>query len=318
MPLPPAFDYSLFGLHVRSELALPELLVAPPDSQPEVTIRLGQLPAGGPGLQATDQGMLLTIDGVARYAIADGAEIIVDREPGVPDVNVRLYLLGSAMGVLLHQRGLLPLHANAVQIGGKAFAFMGASGSGKSTLAAWFHDHGYPIIADDVCAVRFDGERPLVAPGLPRLRLWKEALERTGRQASNYSRSYVGDDDWDKFDVPLPHETAVRSEVELAGIYVLGEGDTPDIGALHGLDAAEAVFAHTYRGAFVPMVNGSREHWTSCVQLVKSTPVFLVRRRLGFAHFEEQCAMALSHAKSVSSQRSGLSYTDGNGTDLSS
>ena len=76
----------------------------------------------------------------------------------VPDANIRLYLLGSAMGVLLHQRGLLPLHANAVEIDGKAFAFMGASGSGKSTLAAWFHDHGYRIIADDVCAVRFETE----------------------------------------------------------------------------------------------------------------------------------------------------------------
>jgi hypothetical protein len=49
------------------------------------------------------------------------------------------------------------------------------------------------------------------------------------------------------------------------------------------------------------MVDGSREHWSACVRLVKSTPVFLVRRRLDFAHFEEQCVMALSHAKSVSS-----------------
>ena len=107
-------------MHIRSELALPELLAAPPDGQPEVTIRLGRLPAGGPGLQATDHGMLLTVDGIAQYAIADGADITIDREPGVPDANVRLYLLGSAMGVLLHQRGLLPLHANAVEIGGKA------------------------------------------------------------------------------------------------------------------------------------------------------------------------------------------------------
>jgi hypothetical protein len=304
VPTRQAFDYSLFGLHVRSDLPLPELLAAPPGGQPDVTIRIGEVPAGadpGPGLQATDQGAVLTIDGIARYAIADGAHITIDREPNVPDANVRLYLLGSAMGVLLHQRGLLPLHANAVEIGGKALAFMGASGSGKSTLAAWFHDHGYRIIADDVCAVRFDGERPFVAPGMPRLRLWKEALERSGRQTSNHSRSYVGDDDWDKFDVTLPHGTAVRSEVELAGVYVLGEGDTPGIDALQGVEAAEAVFAHTYRGAFVQMVDGSREHWSACVRLVKSTPVFLVRRRLDFAHFEEQCAMALSHAKSVSS-----------------
>jgi len=300
---PQAFDYSVFGLHVRSDLPLPELLAAPPGGQPQVIIRLGEVPPAadsGPGLQSTDQGAVLTVDGIARYAIADGASIIVDPGAEVPELNVRLYLLGSAMGVLLHQRGLLPLHANAVEIDGKAFAFMGASGSGKSTLAAWFHDRGFPIIADDVCAVRFDAEeRPLVAPGLPRLRLWKEALEGTGREASKHNRSYVGDDDWEKFDVPIPHETAVRTEVELAAVYLLGEGEVPNIRVLDGLEAAEAVFANTYRGAFVPMVDGSREHWSSCVSLVKGTPIFLLRRKLGFEHFDEQCAMALNHARSV-------------------
>ena len=60
------------------------------------------------------------------------------------------------MGAALHQRGILPLHANAVEIDHRAVAFMGASGAGKSTLAAWFHDQGYPILADDVCVIRAD------------------------------------------------------------------------------------------------------------------------------------------------------------------
>ena len=129
---------------------------------------------------------------------------------------------------------------------------MGASGSGKSTLAIWLHHHGYRIIADDVCAVRFDGERPFVTPGLPRLRLWKEALEHTGRQASEFARSYAGDDNWDKFDVPLPHDAAVRVEVELGAIYLLGKGDRFGISQLQGLEATDAIFANTYRGAYLP------------------------------------------------------------------
>ena len=84
------------------------------------------------------------------------AEIVAEPRQGVPDSNVRLFLLGSAMGALLHQRGLLPLHTNAVEVGGRAFAFMGKSGAGKSTLAAWFHDRGFRIVADDVCVVGFD------------------------------------------------------------------------------------------------------------------------------------------------------------------
>ena len=303
MPPPPAFDYSVFGLHVRSELALPELLAAQPGGQPEVTIRLGEAPAGadpGPGLQTTDQGAVLTIDGIARYAIADGARITIDREPNVPDANIRLYLLGSAMGVLLHQRGLLPLHANAVEIGGMAFAFMGASGSGKSTLAAWFHDRGFRVIADDVCAVRFEGaERPFVTPGLPRLRLWKEALEGTGRQSSQYTRSYAGDDNWDKFDVPLPHDTAVRAEVELAGVYLLGKGDGLSINQLQGLKAAEAVFENTYRGAYLSSAGNVQLHWESCLRLVRRTPIFQLLRAWDLTRVPAEMEGIVAHARQV-------------------
>ena len=42
--------------------------------------------------------------------------------PGASSRNVRVFLLGSAFGALLHQRGLLPLHANAVEVDGRAVA----------------------------------------------------------------------------------------------------------------------------------------------------------------------------------------------------
>lgn len=188
------YDYSLFGLHIRSELRLPELLAAENSAQPQVTIRLGKtpdIPANGPGLFSTHEGLLLVIDRVGRYFIKDGSEIVVEPHPGVPEANTRLFLLGSAMGAILHQRGLLPLHANAVDCGGRAFAFMGPSGSGKSTLAARFNDLGFRIVADDVCVVSFaDNGQPQICPGVGRLRLWRDVLEATGRDIAGYQRSF--------------------------------------------------------------------------------------------------------------------------------
>lgn len=303
MPPLQAFDYSVFGLHLRSDLPLPELLAISPDRQPDVTIQLGNVAPGpnpGPGLQVNDEGVVLTIDGIARYAIAEGAQITIDRQPDAPDANVRLYLLGSAMGVLLHQRGLLPLHANAVEISGKAFAFMGASGSGKSTMAAWFHDHGYRIIADDVCAVGFDrNERPVVMPGMPRLRLWKDALEGTGRQSSQYSRSYAGDENWDKYDVPLPHDDAVRGEVALAGVYLLGKGGSVSILPLAGLKAAQAVFENTYRGAYLSAAGNVRLHWESCLKLVRHTPVFQLLRAWDLSRVSAEMEVMVAHTRGI-------------------
>ena len=294
------FEYDVFGLRVRSEIALPELFPADAPGPPDVVIRNERLLANetSGGITADGNAFLLNVPDVAHYRISGGREIIVDAAAGVPDRNVRLFLLGSAFGALLHQRGLLPLHANAVEIDGRAFAFMGEAGAGKSTLAAWFHDQGHRIIADDVCAVGFDGSgQPFAAPGLPRLRLWAQALEATARDPAIYDRSYVGAAEQDeKFDVPLTSVAAVRSPMLLAGLYVLERSDEPAITALRGMDAAQAVFAQTYRGSFLQAVGGEQRHWESAVRLVRNIPVYRAERRWDIASFNEQCGALLEHA----------------------
>ena len=103
------FHYRLFGLHVLSDLPLPELAPVDPAEEPDVRIILGA------AAEAT--GTLLEIADIAQFQVEGGREIRVEPLPGVSERNIRLFLLGSAMGMLLHQRGLLPLHANAIEIG---------------------------------------------------------------------------------------------------------------------------------------------------------------------------------------------------------
>lgn len=284
------FDYQLFGLAVRSELELPELPPHSFEGEPEVAIRCGR----------SDGGTLIAIDGIAEFRVSNGSRVSVCASPGASPRNVRLYLLGSAMGLLLHQRGLLPLHANAVDLDGRAIAFIGPSGSGKSTLAAWFHDNGYQVLADDVCVVRFsDDDAPSVCPGLPRLRLWKEALEASGRDAAHFARSYAGDEKWEKFDVPLDHAGAPMAATPLAAIYLLAEGHPAGVEPLFGVEAAEALFANTYRGRFVAEAGKPKMHWEACVRLVRSTPIFRAVRHWGLDRLEEESRRLLDHARSL-------------------
>ena len=297
------FDYSVFGLRLRSELKLPELLEAEASSLPQVLIRIGKVPAApasGAGPHLTEGGLLLVIDHAGRYFVKDGSVIIVEPQPGVPDANVRLFLLGSAMGALLHQRGLLPLHANAVEVGGRAFTFMGESGAGKSTLAAWFHDRGFRVLTDDVCVVDFDhGRQPQIRPGISRLRLWRETLNATGRDPAAYQRSFFGDVAREKYDVPLARLGLTDTSITLAAVYLLEKGQSLSIEQLTGVSAAEAVFANTYRGAFVPKAGSSHDHWSKSVRLVRSTPIFCFRRRWGLDIMAEQFAGLLGHVEQV-------------------
>jgi hypothetical protein len=297
------FNYSVFGLHVRSELRLPELLEAQASARPHVTIRIGKTPeppAAGLGPHQVNGGLLLVIDRVGSYFVQGGTTVLVEPQAGVPDANIRLFLLGSAMGALLHQRGLLPLHANAVMVGQRAFAFMGPSGAGKSTLAAGFHDRGFRIVADDVCVIGFAADgRPHVRPGISRLRLWREALDATGRDVAAYERSFFGEDAPDKYDVPLARPCVTDEAIPLAAIYLLERSEKLKIELLTGIAAVEAICANTYRGAFVPKTGNSRDHWSACVQVVRSTPIFRAGRRWGLDDLGTQFAELLEHVEAV-------------------
>ena len=301
------FNYSVFGLRVRSSLELPELLPASGVAEPDITIDLGSISTitqgEADGLNHVDGALVLIIPEIGRYRIEKGDRITVESEPDVPERNVRLFLLGSAFGVLLHQRGLLPLHANAIEIDRRAVAFMGPSGAGKSTLAAWFHDGGFKVIADDVCVVGFDLEgRPHAAPGLPRLRLWADALQLMGRDLHGLNRSFLSDEH-EKFDVPMDATFSARTPTPLAAIYLLDRGGEFSIEPLRGIEAADAIFANTYRGEYLAKTSGQKQHWESAVRLVRGTPVFRATRQWNSTVLKDQCSRLLRHARELSTSR---------------
>jgi hypothetical protein len=296
----PIHRYRLFGLSILSEVQLPELVADRGDGAPDVRIRLGTIasrPDAPAGLHIDGEDALLVITSAGRFLARAGREMVIEPADGVSQRNLRLFLLGSAFASLLHQRGLLPLHANAVVVEGRAIGFMGHPGAGKSTLAAWFHDRGFDVLADDVCVVTAGpGGTPLAHPGIPRLRLWREALEAGGRDASAYERSF---DDMDKYTVPTDLERTLPA-VPLSHLYLLekAEGE-PSIDRLEGSAAVEAMIANTYRGAYVRPMGRTREHLLACAQLARTVPVFRARRRWGFDSFDSEGAALEAHARSL-------------------
>jgi hypothetical protein len=297
------YDYEVFGLRIASEILLPELLAAPDGHQWDVTIRMGRL--GNiegeklNSLAVTAAGAVLNIPKAGRYFIRGGSEIIVEADPAGTERQMRLFLLGSALGAILHQRNLLPLHANSIEIAGRAVAFVGHSGAGKSTMAAWFHDRGFNVLADDVCVVTTEAKRPIAQPGIPRLRMWRDALEASGRSVDGYELSF---DDAEKYNVPTRVGEA-NGPRELGAIYLLRKQDEearlPLVQPLNGVDAIDALVANTYRGGYVPMMGATRQHLASCIALARAVPIFAVNRRWGKDYLEWQFRDVEEHAKAV-------------------
>jgi len=199
---------------------------------------------------------------------------------------VRAYLLGSAMGALLHQRGLLPLHANAIEIDGRAIAFAGPSGSGKSTLAAYFRARGRRLLSDDVCAVSFGpGGEAVAWPGVPRIKLWTDALAAFGHSAGDLEKVV----NWeDKYSLPMTM-AAPSGPLPLARIYLLGAAQGKSrIEALSGAAAFDAVASNIYRSEFAGPLGRAESLFANSLSLVRSTGLYLAERRLGFDVFEAE------------------------------
>ena len=135
----PDYSYTAYGLGIASCLPCPRLRSG--SGPPDVFVRCGSLPDGLPGArsggvcyQATSNQLLLSVPGVARFLVSDGREILVERAANADDDDVRLFLLGPALGALLQQRGLLVFEGSAIEASRGAVALLGHSGAGKSTI----------------------------------------------------------------------------------------------------------------------------------------------------------------------------------------
>jgi hypothetical protein len=300
-----SYDYLLFGLNIRSELELGDLDSGGFEGEPDVSVATGWIvgPDEPAGYSARPDGILLHIPQVARFLIRKGREIIVAPADGASQRDLRLFLLGSAFGALLHQRGAMPLHANAIELDGRAIAFCGPSGAGKSTIAAWFNDRGHPVLADDLCVIDFDEVgRAFARQGLRRLRLWKDALEATGRCRLDFEPSFDSiRDARDKYDVPI-HGGRDPAPVPIAAIYLLdraAEGAESGIVRLHGVAAVEALVSNTYRGGLLPAIGGSGTHLMTCVRIAGQVPIFRAERDWGLFAFDAGTRALEAHARAL-------------------
>jgi hypothetical protein len=214
---------------------------------------------------------------VGAFLVRLGREIIVDRAPGATDAQLRVFLLGGALGLLLHQRGLLILHASAVAVNGGAVAFLGTSGQGKSTTAAALHARGHAMLADDMVAISMQCHIPLIAPGFPRLKIWPEVATVLDLDTADLHEFNPEDERRDWRSIPA-HPPA---PLPLRRIYVLeaaGEGENPSIERLGVQDAFAMLIQFSYAVGLLGASAATPAHFRQCVALAAGVPIYTLRR----------------------------------------
>jgi len=278
--------YFLFGLWIESDIALPHYPNMPDSPLCEVVIVEGDVPTSlknqlSPTIDVFgDTGKLLFyITGIGRFLIEDGCKITYQKEVNLADTDsLRLFLLGSCMGAVLQQRGLIVLHGNAVSEDGKGCQiFVGDSGAGKSTMAGWYFKHGAFILADDVVALYFDDTTgiPMVIPSFPQIKLWQKSADLLGIDTSSLRRVRPQDE---KYSVPIGTQFCPTPLPVYAVVEILKD---PGVTKQYtGVDKLRLLQRHTYRYGFLGVMDIQNHYVGQLVKLAGKISVTSYERKV--------------------------------------
>lgn len=282
------YFYRAFGVDIASEIEIPQFTNAQirQNQFSDVSIVFGAVKNLLPERRETDratqigdQEILFFWEKIGAFLVRGGSEIIVERDAEAEDALVRLPLVGIALAALLHQRGMLVLHASAVAINDQAVVFVGGKGKGKSTTAAALYERGHKMISDDIAAIRVAADNSLrVAPGFPNFKLAPET-----------AATIFGDDPRLLPAVCSGVEKRYRSaannflqkDAPLAAVYALEDGETPEMQRLKPQEAVTTLIAHTYLARYGKQLLQNRhaiENLRLCAKVAVQVPVRRLER----------------------------------------
>lgn len=292
-----SFQYMIFGLKVQSDWLLwgfPTVF-----NQPDIHIQWSE--AGVESRDERPEGLyriddsrhLLSVPGVGRYMIIGGTRIVVEEAPGSNRQDVLLYLLGSAFGFLMMQRGVFPLHGSAVNHRGKGIVIVGDSGAGKSSLAAALSQKGAWILTDDVARWEHGKEGARMFPSYPAQKLWAATAQNLGVSLAHGSPMAYRTD---KYTISSQDRFA-NTPIALDAVVVLSVGDGADVGlkTMSRKNGLDALIRHTYRYEYLNLFGAMGSHFESVVKLSDRVPVFQLQRPIGSFTLEQQIAQLDTH-----------------------
>jgi hypothetical protein len=276
--------YRFADLLLDSDIDLP-LRVAAVDAPCAVTIRRGKVPARLQQALARSRDWEMARDQTLyrrpaptamNVLINGGCEIIV--ESASLGAEGRAFLIGPALGTLLHQRGALLMHAAAVQVGEGAVLVLGASGAGKSTAAAALIAAGYPLLTDDLCVVSLDeAGRPMGhSDGRP--------LKLTIEAAAWFGMPKLGDAAEGKFYVAAPQ---IEGPLPIAALVAVAGWGEPRLERLKLLPTLAELRRQVFNQQIVSLVGREGEHFVDAARLAAVVPLFKLTRPHGLDRMAE-------------------------------
>ncbi len=292
------FSYFAYGLGIQSELAIPEFIAA--RCRCDVTIHINknttindylseEVLAQAWAINISRKKALFYVKDVGVFLIQGGQKVIFISAPNASEQLIRLCLVGSVMGILLYQRGLLVLHASAVNIDGGAVAFLGKSGEGKSSTAAAFNARGYGIITDDVAPIILGKKPATINPAFPQIKISRESCAAVGYDFESLSLLHPSEEKRGY----RPKQKFIQAPLPIRRIYILTSDSELGIEPLIPAKAVVELSRHSRPTTLFH--SGDATHFLQCTTLAKEHTIFQLKRPRNLALLPELVNLVEEH-----------------------
>lgn len=291
--------YTAYGLTIESEILLPELtrVADNDDRQADVTITYGIVPKSLPDalkgnryFQVSRNEFYFYVPEIAHYYVGFGKTIIVEPDENAAAHRIRLFILGSCMGMLFIHRNILAIHGGAVEIDNQGVIIAGETGAGKSTLVSAFVKEGYKYLSDDVSVIVNDDLNfgVKVLPAYPQYKLCKDAMNYLGYNVELFEQIA---NDKEKYAVPL-NKSFQSNPIPLEFIFeiMIDDSGEDQIRAyeLFGSEKVMALINNVYRKEFYDLIGLTPVCFKHCISIIKNIRMFRIIRPVSAFSVERQ------------------------------
>ena len=281
------YYYKVYGLTVESDIVCDELVLWDErlDNEiPDVIIELGELPVEvqrlleeGKTYQYESDLMWFKVPNIATYCISKGKTVSINKDPKATVLDVKQFLLGSCLGMIMLQRDMIAIHGGTVVINEKGLLITGERGAGKSTLTSTLREKGYPLLADDVSAFKLNE----VQPAYPQQKVCEDMMELLGYNPDHY-RS-ISLDSKKKYLIPVKNQFNNQAKPVQAIIELIDDNQVQnlEVKELKGTEKLMTIYRNIYRIEMKMYAGINPDFLKRCVELAQEVLVYQMRRPRG-------------------------------------
>lgn len=199
-------------------------------------------------IQVNEDDFYLNVHEVASYRAKNGNSVQIFPHENADLASIKLFLNGSVLGAILHQRTMLPFHGSCFEYNKKGILICGVSGAGKSSVTAAFCQDGAQFINDDITPVAITATETTIIPIKTKIKLWDDSLKKLDIATTDLEKIRPT---LDKFYLPV--EKDFQKQQSLHHIFVLSTHNKNDFEALEleGMEKFNVLRKQIYRKIYL-------------------------------------------------------------------